>query len=632
MTFKRVYFFIFLLSLSFRLIAEGSPDTTIYLNEVNINSNITQNFSSGNKLQSLPKKTIEAYQNSNLLSILSDQSMVNIKTYGISGLSNISIRGSQTNQTAVVWNGINLQDPLNGSVNPSLFPVGLIDKIEIQYGGSGALYGSGAVGGVIMMKKIMNFNTGFGVDFSVGIGSFENYQGQIKIRYGGEKYSGSLIYYHSQAENNFPYINTQAFGHPKVKQENAANNVDGVSQDNSFILNENQKINTHFWYQKSHREIAPNTTIHDAHQFQNDEAMRFSGDWIKYGKKTSLMARLGLIHSILDYNDPGIALQAIHQSTSIIAQFESNIQLNKLQLINWGVNNRFDMGKSDNFPDHTQRNTLAFFLSYKLQLLTKKLNIVTSIREELIEDSFGSPTPSIGIDYNPFNYLSIKGKVSRNYRSPTFNDLFWQGGFAHGNTELLPESGWSQEIGIDIKTNGEPFKPSLQITAFNSHINNLIVWTPEDNIWSPVNQKKVWSRGIEIQELNEVDLNDAKTGLNLYYTYNPSTLESGDNSGKQLIYQPINQVKAKYYFNYKSWTLDIIYQWFDERFIYEDNSKSLDSYQLVNIAVHGDVPIKKHLFVLQFRVNNIFDEIYQSVENYAYPLRNFQFSIQYKFN
>jgi len=629
---KQLYLFVLLLSLSFPIMAEGLKDTTIFLNEVNINSNITHNFSSGNKIQSLPKRTIEAYQNSNLLNILSDHSMVNIKSYGVSGLSNISLRGSQTNQTAVVWNGINLQDPLNGSVNPSLFPLGLIDEIKIQYGGSGALYGSGAVGGVIMMNKNLDFNTGFGIDVLLGTGSFSNYQGQIKIRYGGTKYSGSLIYYHSQGENDFPYVNTQAFGHPEKKQENASNNIDGISQDNSFILNKNQKINTHLWYQKSHREIAPNMTIFNAHQFQNDEALRFSGDWIKYGEKTSLMARIGLIHSILDYNDPGIDLQSTHQSTSIIAQFESNIQLNKLHLINWGVNNRFDMGQSDNYPDHTQRNTLAFFLSYKLQLLKKKLHIVASIREELIENNLGSPTPSLGIDYNPLSYLSIKSKVSRNYRSPTFNDLYWQGGFAHGNADLLPESGWSQEIGMDIKTNWKTFQPAFQVTAFNSHINNLIVWTPTDNIWSPMNQKEVWSRGVEVQQLNEFYLKSINTGLNLYYTYNPSTLESGNNSGKQLIYQPINQIKAKYFINYQSWTLNIIYQWFDERFITDNNSKSLNSYKLINLGIYGDIPIKKHLFVFHLRVNNIFNEVYQSVENYAYPLRNFQFSIQYKFN
>ncbi len=633
MVLKRIYLFVFLLSLSFRLIAEGAPDTTIFLHEVNINSNILQNLSSGNKIQSLPSKTIQAYQNSNLLEILSDHSMVNIKSYGISGISNISLRGSQTNQTAVLWNGINLQDPLNGSINPSLFPLGLVDEIEIQYGGSGALYGSGAVGGVIMMNKIMDFNTGWGVDISASLGSFANYQGQMKIRYGGSKYSGSFIYYHTQGENDFPYTNTQAFGHPEVKQKNAETRIDGLSQDNSFILNENQKINTHLWYQKSHRQIAPNMTISNAQNYQDDEALRFSSDWIQYGDKITLMARAALIHSIIDYKDPAIDLQAIHQSTSIIAQFESNIQVNKFQLINWGVNNRFDMGKSDNFPDNTQQNNIAVFLSYKLQLLKKRLNIIASIREEVVEKVFGLPTPALGIDWIADKNIIINGKISRNYRIPTFNDLYWEGGFAHGNPDLLPESGWSEELGIELKKKLDHYYPSIQMNAFNSHINDLVVWLPDEaGIWTPINQKKVWSRGLEIQQYNKYIFHKWETGLNIYYTYNPSTLSTGGNMGKQLIYNPVNQFKAKFFIGYKSWNFDVMFQWFDERFITEDNSKSLDPYHLINIGVHGEIPIKNQVLGIHLRVNNILNEVYQSVENYATPLRNFQLSIQYKIN
>lgn len=623
---------VLVLGFSIRIWADGLPDTTIFLNEVNINSNIVQNLSFGNKIQKLPSKTIQAYQNSNLLDILSNHAMVNIKSYGISGVTNISMRGSLTNQTAVLWNGINLQDPLNGSVNPALFPLGLVDEIEIQYGGSGSLYGSGAVGGVIMMKKKMDFNTGWGLDFSAGLGSFANYQGQFRIRYGGTKYSGSLLFYHLQGENDFEYVNNQIFGHPKLKQENAASETNGLSQDNSFILNENQKINTHLWYQKSHRQIAPNMTISGARQFQDDESFRLSSDWIKYGEKLTLMTRLAVLYSSLDYQDPAIDLQAKHESNSVIAQFESNYQLDKIQLINWGINNRFDVAKSDNFPDLTNRNVAALFLSYRLRLLQRKLNIVASLREELVDEKLGLPTPSLGLDWDLYSWLKFTSKISRNYRIPTFNDLYWRDGFAKGNPDLLAESGWSYEAGIQVQKDLGIYSPSIELNAFNSYINNLIVWLPESQVWQPVNKKEVWSRGIEIQQRNPFQFHEVNSGLDLCYTYNPTTINTGDNSGKQLIYSPINQFKVKYYFNYKNWTFDAIYQWYDKRYLSENNEKYLDPYSLVNLGIHGDFKLKKHRFGIQFRVNNLLNQVYQSVENYATPLRNFQISIQYKIN
>lgn len=630
---KQIIISISFLFIASGLFAEGLPDTTIFLHEVSINSNIVQNFSAGNKIQKLPAKIVRTYKSSSLREILSDHSMVNIKSYGVSGISNISLRGSQTNQTAILWNGINLQDPLNGSADPSLMPIGLVDEIEIQYGGSGALYGSGSVGGVIMMKKNLDFNTGWGLEMSSGIGSFQHYNGVLSIKYGGEKYSGNLSYYHSQAENDFTYKNTQVFGHPEVKQENAATIANGLSQDNSFILSENQKINTHLWYQNSRKHVGSNMTITGAQQFQDDESLKFSSDWVKYDDFITLMTRVAVIHSELEYNDPLLPLVAQHISNSFITQFETNITLSPKQLLNIGINNRLDMADSDNIPESQKRNTAAIFLSYKLQLLKRKLNIVASIRDEMIQEKLGSPTPSLGIDWNPNKTISFKAKTSRNYRTPTFNDLYWNGSFAYGNPDLLSESGWTQELGFGFNKRFKRYNSSIQINAFNSNIDNLIVWLPDSAAaWTPVNKKKVWSRGVEIQSKTDFYLNKWVTGFHFYYTYNPSTLNNGDFKGKQLIYQPLHQVKEKIYVSYKTWTLNIILQYFTERFISEDNSKSLDAYQMVNLSLHKDINIKKHHFSFHLRANNILNQVYQSVENYATPLQNYQFSIQYKIN
>jgi iron complex outermembrane receptor protein len=344
------------------------------------------------------------------------------------------------------------------------------------------------------------------------------------------------------------------------------------------------------------------------------------------------MSRLAFLHSLLDYQDPNAQLKAIHLSSSIIGQFEMNWQVNEYQLINWGVNHRYDMASSDNFPINTNRNTTAFFLSYRLQLLHKTVHMTSSIREELIDDQFGEPTPSIGMDWLPLQNLKILAKISRNYRTPTFNDLFWQGGYAHGNTDLMAESGWNEELGMEFKKVISIYEASLQLNIFNSHINNLIVWLPENNIWSPVNKKKVWSRGLEIGLQNQFHISQITSmGMNLFFNYNPSELYQGENKGKQLIYSPIMHTKLKYYFNRKIWGFALIYQWYDQRFTTEDNTMYLNPYQLFNLDIRLITPIKKQALSMYFKVNNIFNELYQSVENYATPLRNFQISIHYQF-
>ncbi|OYT14982.1 MAG: hypothetical protein B7C24_15400 [Bacteroidetes bacterium 4572_77] len=623
----------FVLLMESSLSAEGLPDTTIYLHQVNINSNIVQNLSTGNKIDKIPSRTMESFQQNSLKDLLQNHSNLNIKSYGVSGISNISMRGAMSHHTAILWNGINLQDPMNAAVNPALFPVGLVNEIEIQYGGSGALYGSGAIGGVISMKKNLSFNKGLVSDIALGMSSFNHYNGQLKLEYGGDKYAGSLLYFCDQSANDFPYKNTQKFGHPMEKQENAASLVQGLSQDNSFILNESQKINTHLWLQKSRRNIASNMTISGAENYQLDESLRFSSDWIKYGKVTTLMAQMAFLHQKMNYEDPVAQLSAIHQSNSFIAQFESNIQLPYNQLINYGMHERLDWAKSDNYLSLKQQNTLAFFASYKKGFLQQKGHVLFSLREELFGQKFNPITPALAIEYELLKKLTLKGKISKTYRNPTFNDLYWEGGFAYGNQDLKAESAWVQDLGLLWEANVGYYHSALEITLFNSKMHELIVWQPDSvGKWHPVNKKKVWSRGVEVQHSNDFIFSRITTGFQWFYTYNPSTLEEGGSChGNQLIYAPIHQAKIKYYFLFKDWSFNLDYQWNGQRYIKEDNTDYLSAYGLFNMYLNAHLPIKKQKIFFQLSINNILNEVYQSVENYAMPMRSFQLTLRYHF-
>jgi vitamin B12 transporter len=64
--------------------------------------------------------------------------------------ADISIRGSTYQQVLIIIDGIRLNDPLTGHFN-GYIPIHIteIEKIEVLYGGSSAIYGTEAVGGVI---------------------------------------------------------------------------------------------------------------------------------------------------------------------------------------------------------------------------------------------------------------------------------------------------------------------------------------------------------------------------------------------------------------------------------------------------------------------------------------------------
>ncbi len=65
--------------------------------------------------------------------------------------SSLFVRGAESDQTLLLWNGIALNDPYFGGVNWQFVPTDGAERIEVVRGPFSALYGSGAMGGVVSL-------------------------------------------------------------------------------------------------------------------------------------------------------------------------------------------------------------------------------------------------------------------------------------------------------------------------------------------------------------------------------------------------------------------------------------------------------------------------------------------------
>ena len=84
------------------------------------------------------------------------------------------------------------------------------------------------------------------------------------------------------------------------------------------------------------------------------------------------------------------------------------------------------------------------------------LGLGLTLREELYDDEFSPLIPALFVDGELIRggKLVLKGSLSRNYRYPTLNDLYFQPG---GNPDLKPEKGWSYDVGLDLQLgSGKP--------------------------------------------------------------------------------------------------------------------------------------------------------------------------------
>jgi len=633
MNYFKWFLFLVILSLGANSFGQKKSisDSAFQMKEISIVGNRLEQFSPGNSIQQIDSSSLKRYSTNNLGDLLTYNSTIQVNDQG-GGLSDISIRGSGSNHTAILWNGFNLQDILDGIANMYLFPVNLFDDIKIQYGGSGALYGSGAMGGVIYLSNSEVFNKGIQTFLSSSAGSFSNFYESGGFTISQKNYVSNIRVYHQSAKNDYPFL-VKGFSDSLQKTKNDATDNYGILMDNIFKINEKQKAGLHLWIQDDINQVpAAEGTFSLAHK--EDKSYRIAADWSRQTQNMDMCLRTALINSFLNYDDPVINENSLNQSLISISEWENNIKINRSNQLNIGLNYTLEEGISNNFSERHQRYRTSAFGSYKFTSKNNKLKAVVSLRDELINYTTNSPTFSAGLNKQLGKFINLRGNVSRNYRIPTFNDLYWT---AWGNPNLVPEKGLGEEAGIDFHPKKEYF-PDFSITCFNNNVKDWIIWLPDTNsTWHPQNLNTVWSRGIE-SNINFIhQFNKLTFRLSGFYSFTLATNEtqqSGLNPElhKQLVNIPKNKVAANLTIEYKNYSLTFSECFVGIRYSEADNSATVDPYNIFNIVFAKKFDFHNFTFCVDARVNNIFNQSYEIVENYPMPMRNYQAGIKIIFN
>ena len=622
------------------LFAQNEPDTTsrsYNLKAVEINANRLQ-FAPEVNIQKFDQELIESRSSQDIQTLLSDYANVNIRSYGYGGLSNVSMRGANSNHTAVLWNGFNLQDPMNGGTNMLLFPLFFVDQVQVQKGGSSALFGSGAMGGVISLENNLAFNKGLQLGLFTSVGSFANYQTGASVNISGKKAIFRIKAFYKEGKNDFPFTNTEQFGKPNVRQNNAALKQWGLLQENAFQLSSKQILKTHFWYQKTDHQLPPNMTQLNSRKSQVDESIRGSIDWNLYKHRWRMTIRNGTFYNKLNYSDPENTLYSEHESISNITEAEANIRtVRGRDLLNIGINFTFEKALSQQFATEPRRNRGAIFASYRWDFLPR-LTLTTSGRQEFVEHNFTPFTYSLKLSTDHLGGFRFFAQYGSNYRIPTFNDLYWYDGMSRGNPNLKDESSWNMELGSDFTKHLKKGRFIAKLNFFNSKFTNLIQWVPVQGIWMPMNQQEVWSRGAETQLSYHYTTKKWQLKTGFSYSYIHSTLEKKANNEpesilhKQLILTPLHQGSFNIKLQYQAWGMEYIQDIVGKQYITADHTDWMSRYTLGNIVFSWQDEVFKQPLAISFRWNNIWNTIYQTMPSYAKPLGNFELSLRFSFN
>lgn len=603
-----------------------AQDTTT-LKEVDIVIEKSGKFSSGKKNQELDSSLLSLYRYKTINDLLCENTGIFIKNYGPGALSTTAMRGGSAYHSALLWNGFNIQNPMLGQSDLSSLPVFLFDKAGIEYGGSSALWGSGAVSGSILLQNSSPFNTGTSVLLNVNTNSFGTANVGLAAVYSKKKWVLSTKLYGNHSNNTYKFKNDSG---AVLTQNQAPYRFLGLLQEFKVITGKRSSLAFNVWLNTNERQIPPADQVLVSKSYQYDKAARGTLSWNYNGPRLQSVIRgAGFIEQI-NYTDSLISLYSKSQSKTIVLENENFWNYHTKHRLHFGFNSTLSSATSDNYVGQPGLNRFSVLLGHRSLFFDHRLQASVSLRAEYFSAATLPVTGNLSLDYFILPELKLQANAARIYRQPTLNELYWQPG---GNPQLKPEEGYTYEAGAIYTKPMKRYFISIGGSVYSRQINNWVLWVPgPSGISSPENIQEVWSRGTETDWQLRYNNKEFGWQLTLHSTYVLSTIEEtqqahSDTKNKQLIYTPRYLFVASAKVWYESTSLSFFQQYTGYRYTSSDNSQWLDPYHVSSIRLNYSFPQNNLNLIVFLGCNNLFNSNYQVVEGRAMPLRNFEVGI-----
>ncbi|MBM3405650.1 MAG: TonB-dependent receptor, partial [Bacteroidetes bacterium] len=558
-----------------------------------------------------------------------------LKTYGSGSLATASFRGTTSYHTQLEWNGININSPMLGQSDLSLIPLSLTDGIELYYGAASISQGSGGFGGIINVTGNPDWNNQLNAHLTQVVSSFENYSTILSVNAGNKRIQNHVKAFHTNGINNFPFSNDYS-----GKREYMKNNVlrqFGATEELFLKINEKHVLGGKFWYTQSERQLSPTTARSHlpTTEKQDDKSFRGLADWYYVISETwNLRIKTAYTQDVLHYMNDSI--DDVHRTQAI----RNKITI-KRKTLSWmtgeaGIDVNYDWVVSDAYEGTKQRWLTGLYSQLNF-LVSRPLKFNLLLRQDMVDQEMMPFLPAIGMEWTIFRKTNLvfHANVSRNYRKPTLNDLYWR---TFGNPDLHPEESYSGEAGLawDNKSNLSRFTIETDLTGYWNYISNLIMWTPtpeSPSLFKPVNINEVNGRGVELNVASTLHFKKISFILSGNYNFTHSTYgkkksENDQSAGKQLIYTPLHKTNGTLTLAYSGFRLSYHIDIFSKRYTSTDNKSLMPGYQVSNIMLGKSFRTKQMNFFAMFEICNIFDLDYQSISNRPMPGRSVAFSLK----
>lgn len=639
-----------------------SGQDSVYTDEILVESNRLKmkNSEAPNKIQVIDSELLKRLNGSRLPDALSLSDAVFIKDYGFnSGTKTISLNATQSEHTLVLIDGIRLNSRQNAQYDLSLFDLEDIERIEISKGGSSALYGSDAIGGVINIITKRDPHKPFSLNVKGETGSYgyRKFYGKLSqyFKLGHSKdISYSISASDERAENKFKFNFKYGLNINEYERENSDFNTQFVNFDIKYSQSNDMSLKYFARYSSFARGVPGIFLGYSTGAARQEDKIAVTG--FSFDKKISdkVFSKSDLTYHYQHqkYYDP-----ATFNLMTVINSFYKLRRVSASSVYSFLPSESFNVesGAELNFDDISSNETeegsakqFAFFAASKYIIKFSKGSVLTlypGARYDYYSNisEHNVFTGKFGVNLKPFGNsdFHIKSSFGNNFSAPTFNELYWKDA---GNKDLRPEKSVSIDAGIYYKFILLAVN-EIEVSYYNIFTKDRIVWMPvSGTIWRPVNIQKVRSEGIDAGIKSEFKLNKyilANIGFN--YSFGSAVKKSedfpGDPSyGKQLIYLPNEMVKGSIMMNYlttskllKYVSFSLFYNFSTRRYSNFENTQYVPRYDVFDGNIGAGFNFSGLKTDIRFKINNILNEDYSVLPGYPMPLRNYKIEINFKY-
>ncbi len=614
---------LFFLIFTFIKVSIGQYDT---LPEVEIEANKINRPSSTYKV--IPLTLSEG---NTLNRVLSENTSIYIKSYGVGNLSTVSIRGGSASQTQIIWNGFSINSPTLGQTDLSITSTSLVDVAAVHLGASSIVNSSGGLGGAIQLSHETTFNKRLELDLVKELGSFGIDNTTLKLKIGNEKWQFYTGLAKKHADNDFEYLDFLMKEPQIIRQTNAKYDQIELAQNIYYNLSLNHRLSLKTNFTASQRLIPSIMGVKTRGERQKDENVKTTLEWSYNKDKYFQQIAMGYFGDFLNYIDTASSIDSRVQTKAYKGYYKGKYYLNDSTQLRLSLNTEQIVAQSSGFDKEKIQNRNALFLEF-YQKLKHNFSYTASLRKEFISGVNVPLVPALSLNWTKNEHHRFLFSVAKNFRAPTLNDLYWSPG---GNPELKPEEGGLTELGYEYHK--KTF--SLGLTSYYSLIQNWIQWLPfHGGYWKPQNIKEVESYGVEFNGSKKIKLKpltiEVKGSYNLVFSKNRKSVIVDDVSvGKQLIYVPRNSANLLMKVGYRSAFLSYQQNYRGAAFIDVANTVYMPYFMPTTLSLGWKVSNKtaKNRLEVIASIVNLYGEEYQVIANRPMPGRYYTLTAKVNF-